>query len=91
MGRLLRLISHLPPEAAYRRATDQHWTDDLELGALQVELLHALLVGLARLGGSRKVIKPLRLPRPGEPAPQRGRRMSFLDLIGEGADGGQVG
>lgn len=83
IARLERLIAYLPPDAAYLTARGQAWTTQDELAALQVELLHALLVTVARLGGSKRRIAPLRIPRPGEPTRAPGRRTSWLTLIGE--------
>lgn len=91
MRRLAALIGHLPPESAYLRATDQWWTTEHELSAGTVELLHAVLVGLARMSGSKRKVTPLRVPRPGDVAPAPRRRQSFLSLIGEDGPDGQAG
>jgi hypothetical protein len=77
------LIEYLPADSAYRRVTDQHWSDELELAATNVELLHALIVLVARAFGSKRKVKPLRVPRPGQPtrATGGGRRVSLRDLV----------
>jgi hypothetical protein len=51
---------------ALEQAVGDRWTARDELAALTVELLHALLcVQLAR-GGVKRVIPPLRVPRPAD-------------------------
>jgi hypothetical protein len=88
--RLRVLIAQLPPESAYRRATGQQWTDELELAAVTVEVLHAIYVALLRFGGVKRTIKPLTVPRPGAQRRARPQRMSWLDLMREMADRGQA-
>jgi hypothetical protein len=78
---LYALVSHLPPESAYRRATGQFWSDELELAAAQVETLHALALIVLRVAGAKHVPKPLRVPRPGDPSKRRaGRAVSLREL-----------
>jgi hypothetical protein len=86
------LIAHLPPESSYRRATAQHWTEELELHAVTVELLHALIAVVVRVAGGKR-LKPLHVPRPGERrVPRAGHRMSLAALLGEEvSDGGEAG
>jgi hypothetical protein len=78
------LIEYLPNDSAYRRVTEQHWSDELELAATNVELLHALIVLLARAFGSKRKMRPLHVPRPGAPARRSrgaGRRVSLRELV----------
>lgn len=54
------LVTQLPEESRTRGS----WNLSHELAALNVELTHALLVAVLRIGGVKDRIDPLRIPRP---------------------------
>jgi hypothetical protein len=66
---------------ALQRAVAERWGHVEELAAVQVELLHALLVAFITANSDPKKprprITPLHVPRPGEEAPSRPQRQQI--------------
>lgn len=78
MRRLLVLVQGLP-DGSYTWS-QEGWTMERELLAANVELSHTMAGILIRLGGSKRRLKPLRIPRP-KPKRPDGKKQTAYDRI----------
>jgi hypothetical protein len=63
---VLARLRSLPPDSAYVREASGGWSDDKELSASTLEMLHALYRATLAAAGVKKgsLPKPLTVPRP---------------------------
>jgi hypothetical protein len=60
------MIQGLPADSALVRKLSGGWSDDRELAAAQVEILHAIYRATLAAGGMKQLPPPLRIPRPNQ-------------------------